>query len=312
MIISWILLIIGFVLISVGATWLTNGSAAIAQKLKVSEYVIGMTIVAVGTSLPELTVSMASVFEGSADMAIGNIVGSNMFNTLLILGVCALFAPVIFTKSNIRMDIPICIAVSIALLAMLWGGTLSRVEGIVLLLCYIVVLYISFRTGKAEAQDETDEIGTNGNFSWLKAAAMVIIGLVGLIFGADMTLDSAIAIARDLGVSERVIAITLLAGGTSLPELAASLTAISKGHSSMALGNVVGSNVANILLILGSCATIAPLTMSGITTIDLLTMVGSAVLLLLSAILYGRRRITRPEGIIFLIAYIGYIWYLIN
>lgn len=312
MIISWILLIIGFVLISVGATWLTNGSAAIAQKLKVSEYVIGMTIVAVGTSLPELTVSMASVFEGSADMAIGNIVGSNMFNTLLILGVCALFAPVIFTKSNIRMDIPICIAVSIALLAMLWGGTLSRVEGIVLLLCYIVVLYISFRTGKAEAQDETDEIGTNGNFSWLKATAMVIIGLVGLIFGADMTLDSAIAIARDLGVSERVIAITLLAGGTSLPELAASLTAISKGHSSMALGNVVGSNVANILLILGSCATIAPLTMSGITTIDLLTMVGSAVLLLLSAILYGHRRITRPEGIIFLIAYIGYIWYLIN
>ena len=246
MIISWILLIIGFVLISVGATWLTNGSAAIAQKLKVSEYVIGMTIVAVGTSLPELTVSMASVFEGSADMAIGNIVGSNMFNTLLILGVCALFAPVIFTKSNIRMDIPICIAVSIALLAMLWGGTLSRVEGIVLLLCYIVVLYISFRTGKAEAQDETDEIGTNGNFSWLKAAAMVIIGLVGLIFGADMTLDSAITIARDLGVSERVIAITLLAGGTSLPELAASLTAISKGHSSMALGNVVGSNIFNV------------------------------------------------------------------
>lgn len=308
MILSWILLIAGFILITAGATWLTNGSAAVAKKLNVGEYVIGMTIVAVGTSLPEMTVSIASTFAGSADMAIGNVVGSNIFNTLLILGICALFAPVVFTKNNIKLDVPLCILVSVMLLAMLAGGNLSRLEGIILLLCYAVVLYISFRFSKPEDEEESSDVE---NISWLKSIAMILFGFVALIFGARITLDSAIEIARALGVSEHIIAITLLAGGTSLPELAASLAAIAKGHGALALGNVVGSNIANILLILGACSTITPLTMSGITTIDLLVMVGSAVLLLISALLYGHRRITRAEGVIFLAAYIGYIWYLI-
>ncbi len=305
---TWILLIVGFTLITVGATWLTNSSAAIAQRLRISEYVIGMTIVAVGTSLPELTVSIASTFAGSADMAIGNIVGSNIFNILLVLGICALFAPVLFTKSNIRMDIPICLAVSVALLAMLFNDNLSRIEGIALLLCYIAIIAYSIRTGK----QNDEEVEPSKNFSWIKSLAMLALGFVGLIYGADLTLDSAVAIARDLGVSERIIAITLLAGGTSLPELAASLVAIIKGHGAMALGNVVGSNIANILLILGSCASIAPLQMSGITMIDLLAMVAAVLLLMLSALVCGKGKIVRSEGIIFLAAYVAYIWYLIG
>lgn len=308
MLLTWVLLVVGFALITIGATWLTNGSAAIAQRLKISEYVIGMTIVAVGTSLPELTVSVASTFAGSADMAIGNVVGSNIFNILFVLGICALFAPVVFSKSNVRVDIPICIAVSVGLLLMLLNGNLSRVEGIALLLCYVAIIYFSIRAGKQA--DESIEESTN--FSWIKSVGMVVVGFLGLIYGADITLDAAVAIARDLGVSERVIAITLLAGGTSLPELAASLVAILKGHGAMALGNVVGSNVANILLILGSCATISPLYMKGITMIDLLTMVGAVLLLLVSALVCGDRKIVRGEGIVFLAAYAVYVWYLIG
>ena len=308
MFLTWVLLIIGFTLITLGATWLTNSSAAIAHRLNISEYVIGMTIVAVGTSLPELTVSIASTFAGSADMAIGNIVGSNIFNILFVLGICALFTPVVFTKSNIRADIPLCLAVSVALLAMLLGGNLNRIEGLVLLLCYIAIIAYSIRSGKQN--DENVEI--DEKFSWIKSLGMLLLGFGGLIYGADLTLDSAVTIARDLGVSERVIAITLLAGGTSLPELAASLAAILKGHGAMALGNVVGSNIANILLILGSCSTISPLFMKGITTIDLLVMVGAVVLLMLSALVFGKGKIVRGEGVVFLAAYVAYIWYLIG
>jgi cation:H+ antiporter len=242
-------------------------------------------------------------------MAIGNVVGSNIFNTLFILGICALFSPVVFSRNNIRIDTPICILVSLTMLLMLIGGTLSRIEGIILLLLYIVAMFISFKTNKPEENDEEDN---DEKFSWVKSLLMLIGGLVALIYGADTTLNSAVEIARHFNISERIIAITLLAGGTSLPELAASLTAAAKGRGALALGNIIGSNIANILLILGSCSTILPLTMNGITTIDLLVMVGSSVLLLLSALLYGQRRITRAEGVIFLAAYIGYIYYLIG
>lgn len=306
---SILLVVVGFTLITFGANWLTNGASAIAKRLHISEFIIGMTIVAVGTSLPELTVSLASAFSGSADMAIGNVVGSNIFNTLFILGICALFSPVVFSRNNIRIDTPICILVSLTILIMLIGGTLSRIEGIILLLLYIVAMFISFKTNKPEENDEEDN---DEKFSWVKSLLMLIGGLVALIYGADTTLNSAVEIARHFNISERIIAITLLAGGTSLPELAASLTAAAKGRGALALGNIIGSNIANILLILGSCSTILPLTMNGITTIDLLVMVGSSILLLLSALLYGQRRITRAEGVIFLAAYIGYIYYLIG
>ena len=308
MILTWILLIIGFVMITAGATWLTNGSAAVAGKLKISEFIIGMTIVAVGTSLPEMTVSIASVASGSADMAIGNVVGSNIFNTLFILGICAVVAPVAFTRSNIRVDIWLCLAVSVLLVAMLWNGSLSRVEGIIMLLLYIAIICTTIKMNKAEQSEEVDL----QNFSWIKSILMIGIGFGALVYGADLTLNSAVKIATSFGISERVIGITLLAGGTSLPELAASLVAASRGHGALALGNVIGSNIANILLILGSCATITPLCMNGITRIDLLVLLGSVVLLVISALLFGHRKITRSEGLAFLVAYGLYIWYLIN
>jgi cation:H+ antiporter len=312
MILTWILLIIGFVMITSGATWLTNGSAAIAQRLKMSEYIIGMTIVAVGTSLPELTVSVASTFAGSADMAIGNVVGSNVFNILFILGICALIKPVSFTKNNLRVDIWLCLAVSLALVTMLWGGKLSRIEGIVMVLCYVAVIIFSIKSGNKEQGVQEDEPQESSKFSWIKSLLLVALGLLALVYGADLTLDSAITIARSLGISERVIGITLLAGGTSLPELAASLVAVSKGHGALALGNVIGSNIANILLILGSCATIIPLAMGSITYIDLGVLFGAAVLLAISARLFGHRVITRMEAVAFLAAYVLYIWYLID
>lgn len=308
MILTWILLIVGFVMITAGATWLTNGSAAVAGKLKISEFIIGMTIVAVGTSLPEMTVSIASVASGSADMAIGNVVGSNIFNTLFILGICAIVAPVAFTRNNIRVDIWLCLAISALLLAMLWSGTLSRIEGIIMLLLYIAIIYTTIKMNKTEQSEE----GEAQSFSWIKSIALIGLGFGLLVYGADITLDSAVKIATSFGISERVIGITLLAGGTSLPELAASLVAASKGHGALALGNVIGSNIANILLILGSCATITPLCMSGITRIDLLVLFGSVVMLVISALLFGHRKITRAEGLAFLVAYGLYVWYLIN
>lgn len=308
MVLTWILLIVGFFLITYGASWLTNGSSAVAQRLHISEFIIGMTIVAVGTSLPELTVSVASTISGSADLAIGNIVGSNIFNILFILGICSIISPVSFSRNNLRVDIGVCLSVSILLALMLWGGTLSRIEGLALMLLYIAIISLSIKMGKKEAAEVEDD--TNAILPWWKSIMFICVGFAALVFGADLTLDSAVAIARNFGISERIIGITLLAGGTSLPELAASLVALSKGHGALALGNVIGSNIANILLILGTCATISPLTMNGITSIDLGVMVGAAVMLVVSALLFGYRKITRAEGVAFLAAYIIYIWYL--
>ena len=218
----------------------------------------------------------------------------------------------ILYKEQPRVDIWLCLAVSLALLAMLWGGKLSRIEGIVMVLCYVAVIIFSIKSGNKEQGVQEDEPQESSKFSWIKSLLLVALGLVALVYGADLTLDSAITIARSLGISERVIGITLLAGGTSLPELAASLVAVSKGHGALALGNVIGSNSANILLILGSCATITPLAMGSITYIDLGVLFGAAVLLAISARVFGHRVITRMEAVAFLAAYVLYIWYLID
>lgn len=311
---AWLLLAVGLVLLTVGATWLTNGSVAVAKRLRISEYLIGMTIVAVGTSLPELTVSTASTIAGNADVAIGNIVGSNIFNVLLILGVCSLFAPVLFTRNNVRIDAPICIVVSLMLAAMLSNGSLSRVEGVVMLVLYVAVLVLSYRISRQEnkASEPAENTEAPVKFVWWRSLGMIILGLGGLIYGATLTLESATEIARSLGVSESVIAITLLAGGTSLPELAASMAAMLKGHGALALGNVLGSNIANILLILGLCSTVMPLQMSDVTMVDIAVMVGAAVAVLVAALVVGHRRITRGEGLVYLAAYAVYIWYLVK
>ena len=309
-----LLLIIGLGLILAGANFLTDGSAALAQRFRVPEFIIGLTVVAVGTSTPELVVSVLSAIAGKSDVAIGNVVGSNIFNVFVILGVCALIRPLPLTAGNIRRDIPFGVIVSLLLLALaadsyVFKGAadrIGRIDGIVMLLLYGALMWYTIRTTTAP-----DAGAKPGMAGWLMAA-MIVGGLAGLIFGGEMFLRSATEIARRLGISESVIAITLVAGGTSLPELASSLVSLFKGKADMALGNVIGSNIANILLILGLSATIHPLSMGGITVWDLLMVVLSSVLLFLAAFTFKRRAIDRWEGAIFLAIYVAYIGYLIR
>ena len=311
-----LLLIVGLGLILAGAKFLTDGSAAVAQRFRVPEFIIGLTIVAVGTSTPELVVSVLSAAAGNSDVAIGNVVGSNLFNVFLILGVCALIRPLPLTRSNIRRDIPFGMAASLILLAvtsdrLICAGAADRIDGIVMVALYIALMRFTIRTTKRPEAVPADAGAKKPAALWL-AVVMIAGGLAGLIFGGDMFLKSATEIARRLGISESVIAITLVAGGTSLPELASSVVSLLKGKSEMALGNVIGSNIANILLILGVSATIRPLTMGGITTTDILMVVLSSLLLLLTAFTFRRKQIDRWEGAIFLMIYVAYIWYLIR
>ncbi|WP_295880009.1 calcium/sodium antiporter [uncultured Alistipes sp.] len=317
------LLILGLALILGGANFLTDGSAALAQRFRVPEFIVGLTIVAVGTSTPELVVSVLSAAAGNSDVAIGNIVGSNIFNVFLILGVCALIAPLPLTGGNIRRDLPFLTAVSVLLLLLtsdrLLGlgevDAIGRIDGIVMLLLYIALIRYTIRTERRTAALATQTTQTEkpqrSRSLWL-IVVMIAGGLAGLIFGGELFLDSASAIARALGVSESVIAITLVAGGTSLPELASSVVSLLKGKSEMALGNVIGSNIANILLILGLSATIHPLTLGGITRIDLLTVLLSSVLLFVTAFTFRRKAVDRWEGAIFLVIYALYIGYLVR
>ena len=316
---NYILLIVGLALLTWGADLLTKGCVGMAARFRVPEFIVGLTVMAVGTSMPELTVSTMSAIKGSTDMAIGNVTGSNLFNTLIVLGVCALIRPMVFTKENVSRDIPLCIGASAILLVMaLYIGEpngISRVEGMILFALYIVFVWYSIRSAKKDAPDAevgTDSQQSEASLGWGKILFFIVVGLAGLIYGGNLCLDSATAIARAWGVSEAIIAITIVAAGTSLPELASSIAAIANGKLSLALGNVIGSNVANILLILGLSGSIKPLTMGGITPLDMWMVVGSAVLLFLSALAIGQRRITRFEGIIYLAVYVGYVFMLMK
>ena len=313
---EYVFLVISLVLIIFGATLLTDGSVALAARFKVSEFVVGLTIVAVGTSMPELVVSALSALSGSGEMAIGNVVGSNIFNVYAILGLCAVVAPVLLTRSNMRSDIPLCILASV----LLWGVTaydnvITRWEGALLLFFYILMLFYSIRQSRKEGADvsadgEEDAQSAKSMPAW-RIPVWILGGLGMLIYGGQLCVDSATEIARNLGVSEATIAITLVAGGTSLPELAASLVSLIKGRGGLALGNVLGSNIANILLILGVSSLITPLSMGNITMIDIAVAVSAPVLVLLSGLFIGDKRITRLEGAIFLLIFVGYIYTLI-
>ena len=314
-----LLLIVGLGLILAGANFLTDGSAALAQRFRVPEFIIGLTVVAVGTSTPELVVSVLSAIGGQSDVAIGNVVGSNIFNVFVILGVCALIRPVPLTAGNIRRDIPFGVLVSLLLLALAQDSLLckgaadriGRLDGAAMLALYILLMWYTIRKTKRPEATASTEGSKAPMAAWL-TAVMIVGGLAGLVFGGEMFLRSATSIARSLGVSESVIAITLVAGGTSLPELASSLVSLFKGKAEMALGNVIGSNIANILLILGVSATIHPLSMGGITVWDLLMVLLSSVVVFLAAFTFKRKAIDRWEGALFVAIYAVYIWYLIR
>lgn len=310
------ILIAGLLLILLGANYLVDGASSVAKRFGLSEFIIGVTIVGIGTSAPEMVVSFISSFQGKAEMAIGNIIGSNIFNTALILGVTALISPLIITKSNLKKDIPINIFVTVLLIALglnftltgLGKDQLSRIDGLILLGIFAWYLWSSFRSDSAD-DDEDSEIK---NHSIVMSSVMIVGGLAGLIFGGRLFVNAATEIAKIFGVSDKFIAITVMAAGTSMPELATCVVAAFKGRGQLALGNILGSNISNILLILGGSALICPLSFSGMTNIDLGMVLGCSIFILASAYLFKKKKLDRFEGAILVLMEASYMWYLIS
>ena len=313
---EYVILIVSLVGIVFGADFLVTGAVSIARKYKVSDFVIGAAIIGVGTSMPEMTVSFLGALNGNADVAIGNVVGSNIFNVFGILGLTAMFFPVTFGRENLKFDIPFCVGVS-ALLGLLFfnffigtDNCIGRFDGIILLLSFAAFMWISFYRDKKmkpqaiRQEDNEPHVGP----MWL-SVLKVIGGLAVLVFSCDVFVDNAVLIAKSFGVSDSFISLTLIACGTSLPELAASIAAAIKKNTSMALGNIVGSNIFNIALILGLCSQVSPLTSTGIGIVDFMVMIAAALVLFI----FGKDcKISRGEGAFLFICFVAYTWYLIS
>lgn len=319
MAIQILLLILGLTLILFGANWLVDGSTSIARKTGMSEFVIGLTIVGIGTSTPEMVVSFIAAFQGQSELALGNVIGSNIFNILMILGVTTLISPITMSKDNRVKDIPLNILVTGGLMliwllhSILGVGTneISRLEGGLMLAAFMFYLWMMFRSGSgAEETGQAEESKTFPN--WL-SVLMILGGLGGLIIGGRFFVNSATAIAQYLNLSEKFIAITIMAAGTSLPELATCIVAARKGRNQMALGNVIGSNIANILLIVGGAALISPLSLASIAWVDFAVMMVASLVLLMSSYTIKRDRIDRREGLLFLVIEVAYmVWLFLN
>lgn len=305
-----LLLIGGLILILLGANGLTDGAASVAKRFRIPPIVIGLTIVAFGTSAPELTVSVSSALKGSADIAIGNVVGSNIFNTLMIVGCTALFAPIVITRNTLRKEIPLCILSSIVLLICANDvfldkapeNILNRVDGLLLLCFFVIFMGYTFAiaskpvTMEQQAEHPVIEEETEiKSLPWWQSILYIIGGLAALIYGGQLFVDGATGIARNLGVSESIIGLTLVAGGTSLPELATSIVAALKKNPEIAIGNVIGSNLFNIFFVLGCSASITPLHLSGITNFDLFTLVGSGILLWLFGLFLPKEQLQESK-----------------
>lgn len=313
---EYIIMIVSLAGIVFGADYLVAGSVTIARKFKVSDFVIGAAIVGVGTSMPEFVVSFIGAINGNADVAIGNVVGSNIFNVLGILGLTAIFFPIAVNKDNMKFEIPLCIFVSILLYVLAFNffngsvATIGRLDGLVLLLMFGLFMGYSFyrdrKNSAAAGQAETPV--EDKSPLWL-AIVKVLGGLAVLIVSCDFFVDNAVLIAKSFGVNDAFISLTLIACGTSLPELAASIAAAVKKNTQLALGNIVGSNIFNITLILGLSSQVMPLTSSGITSVDYLVMIGAAVILLLFGF---RGKISRFSGVLMTASFVAYTWYLLS
>ena len=319
MLLQFSILIAGLLLILFGANYLVDGSSSIAKRFGLSEFVIGLTIVGIGTSTPEMVVSFLSAIQGKADMAIGNVVGSNIFNTLLILGASAVVFPLAISKNALRKDLPlnICITILLILLGLnftIFGlgdsNTLSRIDGIILLAIFAWYLWSSFKNDTVDEDgDEQEGIKT---FPPFISVLLILGGLAALIFGGRLFVNAATEIAKGFGMSEKFIAITIMAAGTSMPELATSVVAAFKKKGQMALGNVIGSNISNILLILGGSALINPLSFAGMNAVDMGVLLGCTIFLLIFAITFKKKQIDRIEGVILLLGMAAYMWYMIS
>ncbi len=310
MILNLLLIVLGIVLVIWGADRMTDGSVAIAQRLKIPQIVIGLTIVAMGTSMPELCISMVSALKGTPDLAVGNVVGSNIFNTMLIVGVAAMVAPMTILRSTVKKDIPWAVFGSVALMLMCLDNDISRIDAIILFAAFTLFMFLTLKSAKKKQADPSSNTEEEvKSHSILQATTLVIVGLACLIFGSNIFVDAATKVAQSLGVSEAIIGLTIVAGGTSLPELATSVVAARKGQSAIAIGNVIGSNVMNILLIIGATGIICPMHISGITPIDLGTMTISIFLLWLFS--FTRFKVERWEGAVLTILFGIYLSWLI-
>ena len=326
-----LLLIGGLLLILLGANGLTDGASSVAKRFNIPNIVIGLTIVAFGTSAPELAVSVSSALKGSADIAVGNVVGSNIFNALMIVGCTAMFAPIVVQRNTLLKEIPLCILASLALLIMgndmllnkSGENVISITDGLILLCFMAIFLSYTFaiarsgltpspeKSGESDGSAAAEEETEIKEMPLWRSLIYIVAGLAGLIYGGQFFVDGASGIARSLGVSESIIGLTLVAGGTSLPELATSIVAALKKNPEIAIGNVVGSNLFNIFFVLGCSASITPLHLAGINNTDLLVLVGSSILLWLFGVFFGKRIITRVEGAILIACYVGYTAWLI-
>lgn len=313
-------LIVGLALILEGANLLTDGASAIAKKFGISNLVIGLTVVAFGTSAPELAISIMAAAQGSAPLAVGNVVGSNIFNILVIIGVTAMVRPIVVQKSVMTTEIPMVILSSVILLAIGYTSVLdgtpnivSRVEGVLLIIFFILFMRYTFATARHHNPGTPDPAESKSSSAkklsgWL-SVLYVVGGLAMLIWGGDKFVDGTTGVARAMGVSDAVIGLTIVAVGTSLPELATSIVAALKKEPGLAIGNVIGSNIFNVLLVLGTAALVHPLPFDGITHLDLWVLMLASVLFFLFGWLFRRRRITRAEGAVLTGCYIAYtVW----
>lgn len=304
-----LLLVLGIVVVLRAADWLTNGSVGLARRMGVPQIVIGLTIVAIGTSMPEFFVSLMSAVNGTPDLAVGNIVGSNIFNALLIVGVAAMVMPITILPSTVKKDIPVAVFASVLLMGMTLDGRISRIDAAILFALFLVFIWLTLRgakTGESTEDARTGKLLTVGKSIWF-----MLCGLIGLVVGSQVFVSNASALAHTIGISDAVIGLTIVAGGTSLPELATSVVAAKKGNSGIAIGNVLGSNVFNILMILGITGFVQPMTITGITMVDLAMMVVSMVLLWLFS--FTKYRIQRWEGVVLTAVFVGYLsWLIVN
>ena len=311
MLLNILFIVVGIALVLWGADRLTDGAVAVAEKMKMPQVVIGLTIVAMGTSMPEFCVSLISALKGTTDLAVGNIVGSNIFNALLIVGVSALVAPMTILETTVRKDIPFALVASALLLIMCLDGNISRLDAGVLFAMFLVFMYITLKGAKKQGAQEVAAVEAEGKkpmATWL-SVVWILVGLLCLIGGSNLFVEGATAVATNLGVSEAVIGLTIVAGGTSLPELATSVVSARKGNSGIAIGNALGSNVFNILAILGITGMITPMTLKGITSIDLSMLVISIMLVWLFS--FTKYKIERWEGAVLMAVFVGYIYFLL-
>lgn len=302
-------IIVGIAAVLWGADRLTDGSVAVAQRMNIPQIVIGLTVVAMGTSMPEFFVSLTSALKGTADLAVGNIVGSNVFNTLVIVGVTAMVAPMNISRHTVERDLPFSMLASAMLLIFGLDNMVGRWESAMLFIAFLLFMAYTLRTA-AKGTNEAEQAPTKAMNPWM-ATLWIVIGLVCLVVGSNIFVSGATELARMWGVSEAVIGLTIVAGGTSLPELATSIVAAKKGQSAIAIGNVIGSNVFNVFMILGATGLIKPMQTQGITLVDLSLLLISAVLLWLFS--FTRYKVERWEGGVLVLVFAAYLsWLLYN